>query len=426
MDHGNASDPGPPPIDAARVLNLPTRLPETVSDFNGELLAVGQHLVESLPDEPDAHSQMAFACMELGQHDDAIEAWNRALRKDESYTPAHLGIAALRAERGENEEAVTGLRHTIKLAPESEEAYQLLVEVLLRQGEAEESLAVAEECARRFPKNYENHFWLGQAYLEHGEYGEARRCHEEAIRLNPDWTQSYYSLSVACARLGDREDAQRYREKFAELKSIDQTTDREQTRAYDDLSSRRRAVIKQHILAGAMELRFDHLQTAEAHWLRVCRIDPTNIPTREALILLYQRQGRTGAALQVLGELVQLAPDNAEYLLDQGRLLFDLERWREAETKLKQVLELKSDSAEANLRLAQIHLRTDTDMAVAQSYAEKAVDLAPTVNGLRILAAIRAQKGDFSGARSAMKQALSMAPYDATLREAYEQLLKMD
>jgi tetratricopeptide (TPR) repeat protein len=422
----SAPPPGKPPIDAAVALHLSAELPQTAEELNEELLVVGRQLVESLPNEAEAHSQMAFAYAEVGQHDKAIESWECALAQDETYSPAQLAIAVLEAERGQNDEAVTALRRVIVLDPESEEAYQLLAEVLLRVGKAEESREAAQECVRRFPENYENHFWLGQAYLDLGAPAEARRCHEEAIRLNPDWTQSYYSLAVACARLGDAESAKRYREQFAKLKSIDQDTDRDQTRAYDDRSSRRRAVVKGHILAGALQLRFAHADRTEAHWLRAAAMDRSNTATREALVLLYQQQGRAGAALQVLDELIQLESDEAEYLLQQGRLLFGLQRWQDAERTLKRVLELTPDSAEANMRLAQIHLRNGTDMAAALSYAEKAAKLAPSADSLRLLGAIRTQNGDYDGARAALKQALAVAPYDPELRHAYEQLLQME
>ena len=417
---------GAPPVDAATALGLPADPPKTVEELNEEILAVARHLVESLPDEPESHTQMAFAYMEVGQDKKSLESWLEALARDEKYSTAHLGIGAFYAERGENEKAMVSLRRAVELDPGLEQAYRELTEVLLRQGKADEALEVARECVRRFPANFDNHFWMGQAYLQLGNYAEARRCHEEAVRLNPNWTASHYSLAIACARLGDNEDATRYRERFTALKAADMQADRDQNKAYDDLPARRQAAVKRHVLAGAIELQFGHLQMAEAHWLRAGAIVPDDLPTRKALVSLYEKQGRAGAELQVLDELIRLDPKNPEHLLRKGRLLFERESWTEAEEVLRQVLELSPDSVEANLRLVQISLRTGADMTAALACAEKAARLEPSPTSLRLLAAIRAQAGNYDGARSALKQALSIDPYDPELRQAYEQLLDME
>lgn len=417
---------GEPPVDAPTVLGVPAHLPQTTEQFNEELLAIGRCLVKSLPNETEAQCQMALIYSEIGRIQEVLESWKQALALNEAYPAAYLGIAAVYAEQGENDQAIVALRRALELEGESEETYQLLAEVLLREGKAEEARETAQECVRRFPSNYENHFWLGQAWLQLEKYAEAQRCHEEAVRLNPEWTQSYYSLSVACARLGDREKANRYRERFAALKSADQKADRDQVKAYNDLSARREALVKRHILAGAIQLRADHVRMTEAHWLRACEIEPDEVPTREALVLLYERQGRADAAVQMLEALIQLKPDNAKYPLQKGRWLSQMERWDDARNALEKVLKLTPDSVEANLRLAQIHLRTGKDLAAALACAEKAVSLEPSTGGLQLLAAIRGQIGDYAGARAALKQAVSIDPYDQELRRAYGQLLKME
>ncbi|MHB8898544.1 MAG: tetratricopeptide repeat protein [Thermoguttaceae bacterium] len=416
---------GEPPVDASGVLQLPPDAPMTVEQLNEEILAVGRHLVESLPDEPESHTQMAFACMEVGQDQKSLESWLEALAKDENYATGHLGIGAYYAERGENEKAVASLRRAIELDPQLEQGYRELSEVLLRQGDAQKALEVARECVRRFPGNFENHFWMGQANLQLGDHAEARRCHEEAVRLNPNWTASYYSLAIACTRLKDNENAARYRERFAILKAEDMKADRDRNKAYDDLPARRQAAVKRHVLAGAIELQFGHLQAAEAHWLRAGAIAPDDLPTRKALVSLYEKQERDGAELKTLDELIALDPDKPDHLMQKGRLLFARQSWPEAEEVLRRALEMSPDSVELNLRLAHISLRTGRDKAAGLAHAEKAAKLDPSPRTLQLLAAIRADGGDYTGAESALKQALSIDPYDPELRRAYEQVVGM-
>jgi tetratricopeptide (TPR) repeat protein len=410
-------------VDAAEVLGLPVDLPRTVEELNEEALAAAKVLVESLPDRPEAHAQMAFAHLQVGQDRAALESWRKAAEKDDKFADAHLGMGSILGELGEDERAVTAFRKAIELNPGLEHAYRELTEVLLRQGEEEEALPVARECVRRFPTVPENHFWLGQTYLQLGDYAEARRSHEEAVRVDPDFSLSYHPLAVACARLGQNDEAARYRERFAALRSPELQADRNRARIYDDLTTQRQAVVKRHVLAGSLQLQFGDLRMAEAHWLRAAAIAPDDVATRKALALLYEKQARPAAEIQFLDQLSRLEPDNPDHLLRKGQLLIGMESWSEAEEAIERVLERAPESAAAHLLLAQMHLRSGSDLSAAEEHAEKASSLAASPRGLMLLAAIRGERGDRSGALSALKQALSLDPDDPQLRQAYEQLL---
>jgi tetratricopeptide (TPR) repeat protein len=426
-DVSGSSEPrlslGEPPVDAAKVLGLPHDPPQTVEGFKEESLATARHLVESLPDRPESYAQMAFAHLQVGQDRAALESWRKALEKDEKYADAYLGMGAILKDLGEDEQATTSFRKTIELNPEQDQGYRGLTEVLLRQRKAEEALPVARECVRRFPTVPENHFWLGQTYLQLENYAEARRSHEEAIRLDPDFTLSYYPLTTICARLGKKDDAARYRERFAVLKSAELETDRNRARAFDDLATQRQAVVKRHVLAGSLELQFGDFRRAEAHWLRAAAIAPDDLATRKALAILYEQQGRAGAALQFAEELIRLEPDNPEHLVRKGRLLIGLGSEPEGKQTLERALEISPDSAEAHLLLAETYLRTGSDLEAAASHAEKAVSLAASSRSLLLLAAVRGERGDHSGALAALKQAMSLDPENPQIRQAYEQLL---
>jgi len=413
-------------VDAAKVLRLPIDLPQTVEELNEEALATARVLVESLPDRPDAHAQMAFAHLQVGQDRAALESWRNALEKDEKFSDAYLGMGAILKELGENEDAIASFRKGIELNPELEHAYRELTEVLLRQRKAEEALAVARECVRRFPTVPENHFWLGQAYLQLEDYAEARRRHEEAVRIDPDFSLSFYPLAIACARLGHDDEATRYRQRFAVLKAGELEADRNRARAFDDLATQRQAVVKRHVLAGALQLQFGDLRMAEAHWLRAAAIAPDDVATRRALETLYEQQSRAGGALQFLEELIQLEPDNPEHLLRKGRLLIGLGSEPDGKRVLERVLETAPDSGEAHLLLAEMHLRSGSNMPAAAFHAEKAASLAASSRSLLLLAAVRGECGDHSGALSALKQAMSLDPENPQIRQAYEQLLATD
>ena len=380
-------------MDAAAVLRLPGALPETVEKFQEEALAIGKLLVESLPDRPEAHAQLAFAYLQLGQEPAALKSWQEALVKDKNFADAHLGMAAILKDQGENEPAIASYRKAIELNPTVEEAYLELTQILLRVGKPEEALPVAQECVRRFPKVCEHHFWLGQVYLELGNYGEARRSHQEAIRIEPETSLPYWSLARICARLGKNDEAAHYRERCAALRSKELEADRNRSKHYDDLTSRRRLVVQRHVLAGSLHLRFGDLRMAEAHWLRAAAIAPEDAATRKALVSLYQNQDRPGAELQFLDQLIRLEPDQSEHSLRKARLLIETETWPEAERLLAGVVERRPDSAAAHLLLAEMYLKQGSHESAA-THAEEASNLAPSSQAFLFLAAARQARGE--------------------------------
>jgi tetratricopeptide (TPR) repeat protein len=421
---GPSRPPGDPPIDAASVLGLPAKSPQTVAELKDEAFAIGRQLVAALPREPQAHAQMAYTYLQLGQDREALSAWRKAVELQPDFAAGHLGIGTLLAGSGQEQAAIEALSEAIRLDPSSEPAYRQLVELLLRAGNAKEALPLATDAVRRFPQSSYAHFWLGQCHLQLGDYAAARRSHEQAVRIDPEWTFSYYPLTTACARLGQREDAARYREKFAALKAADIETAIRETRDYDDLATQREAVVKRHVLAGMLWLREGEPRLAEAHWVRAVAISPDNAETYQALASLYEQQKRPAAEIAMLQPLIRLQTDQVKWPLRVGRLQLELGKLAEAEATLGDALRSHPRSAEAHRLLAELQLRSGRDLAAATRHAEQATRLEPSPQAYLLLAGIRADAGDRQGALESLKAALSLDPNNREIRTAYEQLAR--
>jgi tetratricopeptide (TPR) repeat protein len=418
--------PGAPPLDAAAVLGLNPQVPQIVSEINEEILAVGKRVVTTLPQRPEAHAQMAVAHLQIGQDRAALESWQRALEQNPSFAEGHLAVGVLLKEFGEDEAAIASLSKAIEVNPELESAYRELTNLLLQQRRTEDALAVAGQCVRRFPAEAENHFWLGQVFLQHEDYDAASRSYEQTLRLAPDYSPAHHSLALAAARMGDKQRAAQHQKRFAELKAIELEAERQDARNFDDLANRRQALSKRHAVAGVLQLQVGDPRMAEAHWLRAAAIDSEDLVTRQALATLYEQQSRAAAAVQMLGELCRLEPEQSEHFLRKGRLQVGLGADPEAQEALERTLQLAPQTAEAHRMLAQIHLRSGVDLPTAVWHAETAARLDPSSGTYLVLAAAQSQAGDLVGARAALSRAVQLDPENPRARRAYERLRELE
>lgn len=426
LGDGPRLPPGDPPLDAAAVLGLNPQVPQTVAEINQEILAVGKLVVTTLPQRPEAHAQMAVAYLQVGQERAALESWQQALAQNASFAEGHLGMGVLLKEFGEDEAAIASLSKAIEVNSELEPAYRELTSLLLQQRRTEQALAVARQCVQRFPEQAENHYWLGQAFLQHEDYEAASRSYEQTLRLAPEYTPALHSLAIVTARMGEKDRAAQHQKRFAELKAIELEAERQEARNFDDLASRRQSLSKRHAVAGVLQLQVGDPRMAEAHWLRAAAIDSQELTTRQALATLYEQQARTAAAVGILEELCRLEPEQAEHFLRKGRLLVGLGADLPAREALERTLQLAPQTAEAHRMLAQIHLRSATDLATAVAHAQTAARLDPSSDTYLVLAAVQSQIGDRAGARSALSRALQMDPDNPQTRRAYERLRELD
>lgn len=374
------------PSAAARLLRLPSDVPQTVDGLKQEAARTCEQLTADLPDRPEAHALAALSAKRFGQTTEAVRRWEKSLALDPDFSPALFGIASVAKERAEYEKAAELLHKAIGLDPRLEGASNLLVEVLLDQGKAQEALPVARRQCEAFPDSCEGWFWLGQSYLQLKDYEAARQAHEKAITLDPRFTLSYHSLATICARLKDRSKADQYRRKFAELKEADLGKERDQNKFYQDLDTGRATAANTHLCAGNIYWSVVMPEKAEAHWVRAAAIDPRDVASREALAACYEKQGRLADAARVREELLALEPQNVGCLT----------------------------------ALVKIYLEGEWNLPEAAEHARKAVALEPTAANYVLLSATLQQNGDRAGALAAAERAMKLAPDSDEPRQIYE------
>ena len=74
----------------------------------------------------ELHSNLGYACVQLGRDGEAIVHFRKALALDPNYLPTHTALAELLVRRGQIEEARGLLRRALELSPSDRRARAML------------------------------------------------------------------------------------------------------------------------------------------------------------------------------------------------------------------------------------------------------------------------------------------------------------
>jgi tetratricopeptide (TPR) repeat protein len=167
-----------------------------------------------------------------GRYEDALTAWEWAVRSNPDDANAHLGRGAMLAELGRYEEAVSALGRAIELDPSDAMAHYNRGWVLMKLGRYEQALRAFDEAIRLEPTNAMAHDVRGWALIELGRYEQALGAFDEAIRLEPADASAHYNRACSYSLLGMRDEALRDLKQAIELDG----TLRQTARTDDDLA----------------------------------------------------------------------------------------------------------------------------------------------------------------------------------------------
>lgn len=148
------------------------------------------------PMTPDAYIGLGRAYYNLGRQNDAIEAFEQAVRLTPRNPVAltELGTSLFYG-RGEVEHALQLIRQAIVIFPECYWCYLKLAHVYLDAGQAEETIITAT-AARKFtsPEDLIPDRLMAEAYLRSGRPMEAVSVLQAALTRNPSDAEAFFLL----------------------------------------------------------------------------------------------------------------------------------------------------------------------------------------------------------------------------------------
>lgn len=139
-------------------------------------------------------TESGVALLAEGAPDRAQSAFQDALRIDEAFAPAHLGMAKALLAQNKPGLAAGHLTRGLELDPAQDEARIDLAEVLLGLGEADAAMVHAEEALVRAPGTPKALAVKSGVLLQRGERTEARELARAALAAAPDLPIAWLTL----------------------------------------------------------------------------------------------------------------------------------------------------------------------------------------------------------------------------------------
>lgn len=154
-----------------------------------EAVAAYQKAVELDPAAASARLNLGFVLIRLERWDEAWEQFEAVLHSEPegvAQVPAHRGLGQILFRQGRPDEAIAAYQEALRLDPQSVEAMNDLGLVYLNVGETEQATAQFEQALGLEPRYLPAHLNLALAYQEAGLTEQALRELAAVLELDPN------------------------------------------------------------------------------------------------------------------------------------------------------------------------------------------------------------------------------------------------
>jgi tetratricopeptide (TPR) repeat protein len=354
--------------------------------------------VTKCPTNPRAYDGLAYAFIDAGRWQDAIEACKSALKVRSDYSgdlAVHLGQAWLglgrpdlalpyfeqmlqsRPEDAELHnnvgmalaalhrlpEAIDRFEKALRLSPGLADPHNNLGNALAKSGRLPEAISEYKKALALRPNHSETEANWGRSLLEAGQPADALPHFEAALKHQPT-AAAHVELASALVAAGQKENAARHYEaaialapealevRLAVGNGLAAAGQLEGARAQFEAALRLRPdSAEAHYNLGNLSAHSEKLADAISHYEAALRAQPDMASAHHNLALVLMRVDRASDALTHFEETVRLLPNSANAHHELALVLGQLRRWSEAEKHEQAALRLQPDLPEAREHL---------------------------------------------------------------------------
>ena len=164
-------------------------------------------LAKQFPNEPNTANLLGATYAALGQMDQAIASYKKALQSWPDFAEVHSNLGDALLGLGKTGEAAASYQKAIDLKPELVVAQTNLGAALIQLGNPEAAVPRLEKALEIKPDLAEAHNNLGMALNDLGRPEEAISSLTKALQINPDFAEAHSSLGATFKSLGQPDEA---------------------------------------------------------------------------------------------------------------------------------------------------------------------------------------------------------------------------
>jgi len=245
--------------------------------------------IQKDPDSVYLHQKMALLLKELREYPEALAYAQKAVDLDPSDAMSITLAGDLYALTGNDDLAIENYRKILDMEPENQRIRLLLTTILVRERKLQEALDHLDMLIGQNPELVVAHYYRGRINLEMNRYHEAEKALGEALRLNEGLEPALFDMATLYQMTDREEDAVNTYERLVQIYP-------------DNIPARERLVVL-YIKLGLKEKSEDQVKEIQKH-------SKPGEPERQALGLIYLRQGKIDDSIAELELIVNAWPDD--------------------------------------------------------------------------------------------------------------------
>ncbi|MBF0358895.1 MAG: tetratricopeptide repeat protein [Magnetococcales bacterium] len=427
-------------------INALNLLGVTAQRVNRHDLAVGlfKRAIDINGDIAVLHQNLGLSFHALGQRDEAIEALQRALKKEpdnsqiagylntvlntgfdnlelNSEEALHRGISCHQSARFN--EALQWYKKSIAINPKNAVALSNMGAILRNQGELAEAVVSYQKAITIKPDFADAYSNLGNTLKDQGKLDEAVASIQKAIAINPGSAEFYYNLGTALQEQDKQEEAVANFQKaitikpeFAEAYSNLGNSLKKQGKLDEAIISYNKSIIIKpdaadtHNNLGIALQEQERVDEAVISFQKALSINAGYADAHYNLGTVLKEQGRLDESAACFKQAIAIQPDYTNAYNNLGVILKEQSRFDESVACFKQAISIQPDNAQAHNNLG-TSLQCQEKLTEAVASFQKAVELDPGFAEFYAnLASALYEQGRVEEAVSQIDIALSLQP----------------
>ncbi len=339
------------------------------------------------PKNAMVHWNKCYTLWLAGRYEEAEKAGRKAVKIDPKSPEAWLNLGAACVKLEKMEEAVECWEKALRLRPDFAFAWNNLGNALRDMGKLKKSEEKCRKALEIDPNYVEALNNLGNVFLDRGEYKQAEDWYRKAIANRPDYAEAHNNLCVALMYQSRYDEAVmhgRYATSFKPSYTEAYINLSEALRNLGHVDESRRAIeqavilrpesAEVHMDLADVLLMQDKYGDAEVELGKVEKLKPDHPRVYIKLANVQERAGKTDEALKTIGKAVKLNPEMPDAYLRKGQIYHTANLVEEAEANYLKAQKLAPKQPSIYLAMADLYL-TKGDTKGAEKLAAQAKKL---------------------------------------------------